>query len=162
MSLPTVNQSRTWIRIGWLLSFVLGCLLSHDFYYGDSNLWLPFLSGGGRLFGPMLACLALVAYFVELVRGRSGTPRSARTISIISWVVRIMGILMIAAPWLMGLYVSLTRAPGVRPGNEGEGLFFTAFLLLLSPPGLALTVFSFFIRDKGTKPGTQAQAEPRV
>lgn len=156
MNQPPRDRSRTWKVIAWLSAFIFGCLLSHDLYYGKENSWLPSL-GGYRLFGPVLACYALARFFVALVRGSPGTPESAQRMLITSRVVRIIGILLIAAPWLMSFYVSLTRAPGVRPGNEGEGLGIFIMFVLFTPPGVALTVFSNSIGDKGKQPGTQDQ-----
>lgn len=128
-------------------------VLTHDFMHGQMGAWLPGIGFGFRLLGPPLLLISSLTLVIELMRAlwppkprtETGPPLTPR---FVVWFVRLLGLFLLAVPFLTILSINLNRPPGVRPGNEGEGLGITAVFFLFFPMGAALTWLSFRFKTR--------------
>lgn len=136
---------------------LFGGVLCRDAMQGREHRWLPAVFEPLTVFGPVLLVVTGAAYLLRLREEAVGNPRATLVANILVWAARGMGILLLLAPFLVAAATSLNRAPGVRPGNEGEGLgLFIVFILCL-PPGIALTVVSFLPGPKAPAPSPEPE-----
>jgi len=143
--------------LGWALVVGFAVVLTHDLLHGRMGAWLPpFLSGWGLL-GPPLLLISSLKLLIELMRAlwppksseASGPPL---TPPIVVACVRILGLALLAVPFVVLVHTNLTRAPGVRPGNEGEGLGLFILFTLFAPAGLAVLLLSFCFKTRKSEP----------
>lgn len=123
-------------------------LLCRDAAFAREHRWLPSVFESMMTFGPVLLVVTAAAYVLRLRNDAADNPRTARLAQGLLWLARGLGLFLLAAPLLVAAHVSLTRPPGVRPGNEGEGLGLFIVFILCWPAGLGLTLFAFLPKPK--------------
>lgn len=141
------KPSRLW-RAAPLAVALLGGLLCRDAMHAREHRWLPSVFELLMPFGPLLLIVAGAAYVLHLRNDAADNPRTAWLAQSLLWTARGLGLFLLAVPLLMAANVSLNRPPGVRPGNEGEGLGLFILFVLCWPTGLGLTLLSFLPKPK--------------
>lgn len=123
-------------------------VLCRDAAFAREHRWLPSVCESMMPFGPVLLVVTAAAYLLRMRNDAADNPRTARLAQGLLWLARGLGLFLLAAPLLVAAHVSLTRPPGVRPGNEGEGLGLFIVFILCWPAGLGLTLFAFLPKPK--------------
>ena len=141
------SQRPTWVNRNVLITLALFSLvLIRDSMVGRVDRWLPSVLEPLIFSGPALLVGSVAYYFRLLADDHGASPHAITLWRVLRWGARILGLLLVAAPSLTMFFVALNRPPGVRPGNEGEGLGIAVIFFLCLPPGLVLTLVSFLPR----------------
>jgi len=137
---PPVVPSPTWLNHSLLLAFGLFSLvLIHDMWVGPSQRWLPSVFEPLNYYGPVALVVSVAFYLRQLCDKHEAIART------LNWTTRILGLLLVVAPFVVTFLDSLNRSPGAR-SREFEALGIILLFILCLPSGLALTVVSFLPR----------------
>jgi uncharacterized membrane protein HdeD (DUF308 family) len=132
---PTKRNSRVTMFVGLIVAGFGALGLYECLDYKTKSMWVPF-------FGAILVAVGCAIF----LRGFDW-----RESSVFSWVVLMIGLLMLViggCPWLYTPYVI-----GGRPGNEAAGMLGTLLFICVGLPGLAIVLFALKLKFKNHKEG---------